>query len=58
MAAVASPEGLRATVSGGVPLDDGEMALDVALEGVSARRSQCRRAGPGPWRRVCPARPR
>ncbi len=31
-AAVASPEGLSATVSGAVPLDGGEMALDVALK--------------------------
>jgi translocation and assembly module TamB len=30
-ASVTSPEGLRATVAGGVPLDDGDLALDVAL---------------------------
>ncbi len=30
-ASVTSPEGLRATVAGGVPLDDGQLALNVAL---------------------------
>jgi translocation and assembly module TamB len=30
-ASVTSPEGLRATVVGGVPLDNGDLALDVAL---------------------------
>ncbi len=30
-ASVTSPEGLRATVAGGVPLDNGDLALDVAL---------------------------
>ncbi len=30
-ATVTSPEGLRATLTGGVPLDNGDLALDVAL---------------------------
>jgi translocation and assembly module TamB len=30
-ATVTSPEGLRATLAGGVPLDNGDLALDVAL---------------------------
>lgn len=31
-AAITSPEGLRATANGAVPLDNGAMALDIALE--------------------------